>query len=60
LRPVINLKRLNEWVVVMHIKNLGGTVSTQMARLAKDLCRLVLSRDIVLDAEHIPGITNYV
>ena len=52
--------QLDNQTAVVYINNLGGTVSPQLTRLAKDLWMWALSRDIVLAAEHIPGITNCV
>jgi len=41
-------------------KQHGGTVSPQLTDLAKDLWMWALSNNIILSAEHIPGVLNNV
>jgi len=57
---VSELLQLDNQTAGSHVNNLGGTVSPQLTIMAKDLWMWPLSRDIVLTAEHIPGITNFV
>ena len=50
-------------MAVAYINNLGwgwggGTVSPLLTQLAKELWMWALSKNIILVAEHIPGITN--
>jgi len=54
------LLQLDNQTAVAYVNNLGGTVSPQLTRLAKELWMWALARDIILAAEHIPGITNCV
>ena len=52
------LLQLDNQTAVAYINHLGGTVSLQLAQLAKTLWFWALQRDIILSAQHIPGVTN--
>ena len=54
------LLQLDNQTAVAYINNLGGIVSPQLTRLAKDLWMWVLSKDLVISSVHIQGITNCV
>ena len=54
------LLQLDNQSAVAYINHLGGTVSLQLVQLAKILWLWALQRDIVLSAQHIPGVTNQV
>ena len=41
-----------------YIYHLGGTVSPQLVKLAKALWLWAFQQDIMLSAQHIPGVTN--
>ena len=49
---------LDNQTAVAYINNLGGTVSAQLAILARDLWMWCLERDILLSAQHLPGKEN--
>ena len=42
-----------------YIKNLGGTVSAQATKLARELWMLYLERYILLEVQHLPGKENF-
>jgi len=52
------LLQLDNQTAVACINNMGGTVSPQLTDLAKDLWMWALSNNIILSAEHIPGVLN--
>ena len=52
------LLQLDNQTAVAYINNMGGTVSPKLTDLAKDLWMWALSKDIILTAEHIPGVVN--
>ena len=54
------LLQMDNTAAVAYINNLGGTVSPQLTSLAKSLWLWALERDIMLSAQHIPGITNLI
>ena len=54
------LLQLDNQTAVAYINHLGGTVSLQLVQLAKTLWLWALQRDIILSAQHIPGVTNQV
>ena len=54
------LLQLDNSTAVAYINNLGRTVSPSLISLAKTLWLWALERDILLTAQHIPGISNAV
>ena len=52
------LLQLDNHTAVAYINHLGGTVSLQLVQLSKTLWLWALQRDIILSAQHIPGMTN--
>ena len=54
------LLQLDNQTAVASINHLGGTVSLQLVKLAKALWLWALQQDIMLSAQHIPGVTNQV
>ena len=54
------LLQLDNSTAVAYMNNLGGTVSSALTSLAKSLWLWALQRDIVLTAQHIPGVSNKV
>ena len=52
------LLQLDNQTAVAYINHLGGTVSLQLAKLAKTLWLWAFQRDIILSTQHIPGVTN--
>ena len=60
-RPGVSiLLQLDNQTAVAYINHLGGTVSLQLVQLAKALWLWALQQDIMLSAQHIPGVTNQV
>ena len=51
---------LDNQTAVAYVNNLGGTVSTQATRLAKELWMWCLEREILLTAQHLPGKENVI
>ena len=51
------LLQLDNQTAVAHINHLGGTISLQLVQL---VWIWALQQDIVLSAQHIPGVTNWV
>ena len=51
---------LDNQTAVAYVNNLGGTVSTQATRLARELWMWCLERDILLTAQHLPGKENVI
>ena len=51
---------LDNQTAVAYTNNLGGTVSTQATKLARELWMWCLQRDILLTAQHLPGKENVV
>ena len=49
---------LDNQTAVAYVNNLGGTVSAQATRLARELWMWCLERDILLTAQHLPGKEN--
>ena len=60
LRGVSVLLQLDNSTAVAYINNLGGTVSPALTSLAKSLWLWALERDILITAQHIPGVSNTV
>ena len=54
------LLQLDNQTAVAYINHLGGTVSLQLVQLAKALWLWALQQEIMLSAQHIPGVTNQV
>ena len=54
------LLQLDNQTAMAYINHLGDTVSLQLVQLAKALCLWALQQDIMLSAQHIPGMTNQV
>ena len=54
------LLQLDNATAVAYINNMGGTVSCQLTDLAKELWMWALNKDIILTAQHIPGVSNTV
>ena len=54
------LLQLDSQTAVLYINHLGGTVSPQLTDLAKNLWLWSLCRDLVLTAQHIPGVDNQI
>lgn len=54
------LLQLDSQTAVSYINHLGGTVSPQLTDLAKNLWLWSLCRDLVLTAQHIPGVDNQI
>ena len=52
------LLQLDNATAVAYINNMGGTVSSQLTDLAKKLWMWALNKDIILTAQHIPGVSN--
>ena len=52
------LLQLDNATAVAYINNIGGTVSSQLTELAKELWMWALDRNITLVAQHIPGVSN--
>lgn len=57
---VLVLLQMDNTTVVAYINNLVGTVSPQLTSLARCLWLWALQRDIILTAQHIPGVSNLV
>ena len=51
---------LDNQTSVAYINRLGGTVSAELNRLAKNLWLWCLERDIRLEAKHLPGVQNVI
>ena len=51
---------LDNQTAVAYVNNLGGTVSAQATKLARELWMWCLQRDILLTAQHIPGKENVI
>jgi hypothetical protein len=49
---------LDNTTAVAYINNMGGTVSAQVTLIARDLWMWCLERDILLSAQHLPGVEN--
>ena len=60
LRGISVLLQLDNSTAVAYINNLGGTVSPALTSLAKSLWLWALERDILITAQHIPGVSNTV
>ena len=52
------LLQLDNATAVANINNMGGTVSSQLTTLAKELWTWTFDKDIGLSAQHIPGVSN--
>ena len=52
------LLQLDNATAVAYINNMGGTMSSQLTTLAKELWTWPLDKDIGLSAQHIPGVSN--
>ena len=52
------LLQLDNATAVAYINNMGGTVSSQLTTLAKELWTWAFDKDIGLSAQHIPGVSN--
>ena len=57
-RGVSVLLQLDNSTAVAYINNLGGTVSPLLTSMARSLWLWALERDIVISAQHIPGVSN--
>lgn len=55
---LLQLDKKHNATAVAYINNMGGTVSTQLTELAKELWMWALEKDIFLSAQHIPGVSN--
>ena len=51
---------LDNQTAVAYVNNLGGTISTQATRLARELWMWCLERDISLTKQHLPGKENVI
>ncbi|XP_044148680.1 uncharacterized protein LOC122937730 isoform X2 [Bufo gargarizans] len=51
--------RMDNVSAVRYVNHLGGTQSATLARLAKDFWSYCMSRDIMVQAEYLPGLHNY-
>ena len=51
---------LDNQTAVAYVNNLGGTVSAQATKLARQLWMWCLQRDILLTAQHLPGKENVI
>jgi len=49
---------LDNATAVTYMNNLGGTVSSQLTELAKEMWMWALDKDITLIAQYIPGVSN--
>ena len=54
------LLQLDNATAVAYVNNMGGTVSSQLTELAKELWLWALNKGVHLLAQHIPGISNTV
>jgi len=54
------LLQLDNSTAVAYINNLGGTVSPTLTALAKSMWLWALERDIMIMAQHIPGVSNMI
>ena len=54
------LLQLDNSTAVAYINNLGGTISPALTALARTLWLWALERDILITAQHIPGVSNTV
>ena len=52
------LLMLDNTSAVVYINNLGGTVSSDLVSLAKNLWLWCLERNIYITAQHLPGVLN--
>jgi len=52
------LLQLDNATEVAYINNVGGTVSSQLTDLAKELWMWALNKDIIPTAQHIPRVSN--
>ncbi|XP_040290011.1 uncharacterized protein LOC121002639 [Bufo bufo] len=50
--------RMDNISAVQYVNRLGGTRSATLARLAKDFWTFCLSKDIMVQAEYLPGLNN--
>ena len=57
-RGISVLLQLDNSTAVAYINNRGGTVSPVLTSLAKSLWLWALERDIIITAQHIPGVSN--
>ena len=60
LHGISVLLQLDNSTGVAYINNPGGTVSPALTSLAKSLWLWALERDILITAQHIPGVSNTV
>ncbi|XP_044147245.1 uncharacterized protein LOC122935540 [Bufo gargarizans] len=51
--------RMDNVSAVRYVNHLGGTQSATLARLAKEFWSYCLSRDLMVQAEYLPGLHNY-
>ena len=49
---------LDSQTAVSYVNNLGGTVSGQATAMARELWMWCLQKDILLTAQHLPGVEN--
>ena len=54
------LLQLDNSTAVAYINNLGGTVSPALTALAKSMWLWALERDVMIVAQHIPGVSNMI
>ena len=52
--------QLDNSTAAAYINNLGGTVSPALTALAKSIWLWALERDLMITAQHIPGVTNMI
>ena len=57
---ISELLQMDNTTAVAYVNNLGETVFPQLTTLAKTLWIWALQRDILLTAQHIPGVSNIV
>ena len=58
MRGITILLMMDNRTAVAYVKELGGVVSQKMKKLAKNLWLWCMERDIVLRAQHLPGVMN--
>ena len=58
LKDASVLLQLDNATAATYINNMGGTVSSQLTDLVKNLWLWALDRDLTLSAQHIPGVSN--
>ena len=59
-KSITILLLMDNTTAVSYVNNMGGTISEQLAQLARDLWMWCLQRDIHLVAQHLPGKLNVI